>query len=191
MIKVVRFNKSRAEDYLQAFEKASHGSVVCYCTHWSMTEDEIESKIIVPVRSNTMQFNQSAKKMAEELIVHEKIHGYLAYKDGVPVGWCNCDDKSNYMFLARHIQPTTGDKQIKSISCIKKFGDNDFQEVGSAILDTVCKEARIEGYVCIEVYPHKGAMTCVDYEDVVKLYLSNGFREIKRQGEGIVLEKKL
>lgn len=191
MYQIVLFDKTRIEDYLQAFEKASSGSVVCYCTHWNMTEEEIENKIIAPVKNNTMQLNQSARKVAERMINDGKICGYLAYKNGVPVGWCNCDDKSKYIFLARHVQSTTAEKKVKSIVCIKAFDDEDFNQVGSAILDTVCKEARTEGYVCIEAYPYKGAMVCADYGDVVKLYLSNGFQKIKKQGEGIVFQKML
>ena len=42
MYDVVKFDKSRKEDYLRIFDQASSGSVVCYCTHWNMTQEEIE-----------------------------------------------------------------------------------------------------------------------------------------------------
>jgi hypothetical protein len=156
-----------------------------------MTDDEIESKIIAPVRNNTMQLNQSARKAAADLINKGKIHGYLAYEDGVPVGWCNCDDKSNYAFLARHVAPTFAKEKIYSIVCIKVFKENAFQQVGSAFIDVVCKTAKTDGYISVEAYPYEGAMICADYSDTVQLYLSNGFQEIKRQGEGIVFRKVL
>ncbi len=191
MYSIVEFDKSRIKDYLCFFDKANSGSVVCYCTLWNMTQKEIDRKILEPVIRNEAKLFQSARKAAIEMIDAEKMHGYLAYEGKTPVGWCNCDDKGNYTFLARHVPAGPGKEKTKSIVCLKVTEDKDFFEVGSALLETVCKSSKAEGYSCIEVYPHEGAMICSDFGDSIQLYQANGFELLSMNNGAAVLRKGL
>ena len=192
MYDVVKFDKSRKEDFLRIFDQANSGSVVCYCTHWNMTQEEIDDKIMKPVKNNVAQLSQISREVAVEMIDANKIHGYLAYEGKTPVGWCNCNDKENYIFLARHVVAEAGEeKKVKSIVCLKVTEDKDFFQVGSALLESVCKFSKEEGYSFIEVYPHEGAMICADFDSALQLYLANGFQLRSMKNGEAVLQKEL
>ncbi len=184
---VIEFNKSRIDDYLCMFDRENSGSVVCYCTHWNMTQEEIDKRIIEPVKNNVAQLSQISREVAAEMIGADKIHGYLAYEGKTPVGWCNCDDKKNYIFLARHVKAGAKEEKVKSIVCLKVSKEKNFFEVGSALLASVCKLSKDEGYSAIEVYPHEGAMLCADFDSAIELYLANGFEFVSlKDGEAIL-----
>ena len=192
MYYVVEFDKTRTEDYLCFFNQANSGSVVCYCTHWNMTQEEIDRRIIEPVKNNVAQLPQVSREVAVEMIDADKMHGYLAYEGKAPVGWCNCNDKRNYIFLARHfLAEVEEEKKVKSIVCLKVARDKDFFQVGSALLESVCKLSKEEGYSFIEVYPHEGAMICADFDSALQLYLANGFQLRSMKNGEAILQKEL
>ncbi len=192
MYDVVEFDKSRTEDYLRIFDQASSGGVVCYCTHWNMTQEEIDQRIMESVKNNEATLSQISREVAVEMIGADKIHGYLAYEGKTPVGWCNCDDKENYIFLARHVVAEAEEKEkVKSIVCLKVTKDKDFFQVGSALLESVCKLSKEEGYSFIEVYPHEGAMICADFDSALQLYLANGFQLRSMKNGEAILQKEL
>lgn len=191
MYHIVRFDKSRTEDYLRIFDRDNSGSVVCYCTQWNMAQEEIDRRIIEPVKNNVAPLSQIAREVAMEMIHVDKIHGYIAYEGKDPVGWCNCDDKRNYNFLARHISVGSEKERIKSIVCLKVIGEKDYFEVGSELLKSVCKLSKAEGYSFIEVYPHDGAMICTDFDSAMQLYRANGFKSLSKKNGEAILRKEL
>ena len=191
MYHIVRFDKSQTKDYLHIFDQNSLGSFVCYCTHWNMTQEEIDTRIVEPVEKNVAPLSQILRKIAVEMIHADKIHGYIAYEGESPVGWCNCDDKGNYSFLARHVLSGPEKEKIKSIVCLKVTDGKDFFEVGSALLESACKLSKAEGYSFIEVYPHKSAMICTDFDNALQLYRANGFKLLSIKNGEAILRKEL
>ena len=188
---IVKFDKSRIEDYLCIFDQDNSGSVVCYCTQWNMTQEEIDRRIIEPVKNNVAQLSQIAREVAVEMIHADKIHGYLVYEDESPVGWCNCDDKANYTFLARHVSSEDEKEKTKSIVCLKVLHEKNFFQVGSALIEAVCRMSKKEGYEFIEVYPHEGAMLCADFDNTLQLYQANGFKLLGMKNGEAILRKEL
>ena len=189
---VIEFDKSRINDYLCMFDRENSGSVVCYCTHWNMTQEEIDKRIMEPVKNNLTNLRQASREVAVEMINANKIHGYLVYEGKAPVGWCNCNDKRNYIFLARHVlAEVEEEKKVKSIVCLKVARDKDFFQVGSALLESVCKLSKEEGYSFIEVYPHEGAMICAEFDSTLQLYQANGFEMVRMNNGEAVLRKEL
>ena len=83
------------------------------------------------------------------------------------------------------------EKKVKSIVCLKVARDKDFFQVGSALLESVCKLSKEEGYSFIEVYPHEGAMICADFDSALQLYLANGFQLRSMKNGEAVLRKEL
>lgn len=191
MYYVVGFDKTRIEDYLRIFDQDRSSSVVCYCTQWNMTQEEIDRRIIEPVKNNVAHLSQISREVAVEMIHADKIHGYLAYEGKAPVGWCNCDDKGNYSFLARHVSARIEDEKIKSIVCLKVVSEKNFFQIGSALIESVCRVSKAEEYSFIEVYPNKEAMICADFDSALQLYLANGFKILSMKNGEAVLRKKL
>ena len=190
-IDVVELDPSRVEDYLRLFDPDSKEGVVCYCTRWNMTQEEIDTKIMEPAKKNVAPLAQISREIAAEMVRAGKIRGYLAYEDGVPVGWCNCADKKSYTFLARHV--TAGDEEegIKSIVCMKVIPEKNFFRVGSALLDSVIKQAREEGYSFIEAYPNMNDTLCTTFGRNMHLILLYAFSLLSWNDGGTVWRKEL
>ena len=190
-IDVVALDPSRVEDYLSLFDPDSANGVVCYCTRWNMTQEEIDRRIIEPVKKNEAQLGQISREIAAEMVRSGKIQGYLAYEDGMPVGWCNCADKKSYTFLARHVTAGDEEEKIKSIVCMKVIPEKNFFRVGSALLDSVIKQAREEGYSFIEAYPNMNDTLCTTFGGNMHLILLYAFSLLSWHDGGTVWRKEL
>jgi hypothetical protein len=190
-IDVVALDPSRVEDYLSLFDPDSANGVVCYCTRWNMTQEEIDRRIMEPVKKNEAQLAQISREIAAEMVRSGKIQGYLAYENGVPVGWCNCADKKSYTFLARHVTAGDEEEKIKSIVCMKVIPEKNFFRVGSALLAATIKQAREEGYSCIEAYPNRNDTLCVDFGRTMHLYVLHAFSLLSWHDGGTVWRKEL
>lgn len=191
-IEVAELEPSRVEDYLSLFDPDSANGVVCYCTRWNMTREEIDRRIMEPVKKNEAQLGQISREIAAEMVRSGKIQGYLAYENGVPVGWCNCANKKSYTFLARHV--TAGDEEeekIKSIVCMKVIPEKNFFRVGSALLASAIKRAREEGYSFIEAYPNSNDTLCTTFGRSMHLYLLYAFSLLSWNDGGTVWRKEL
>ena len=64
--------------------------------------------------------------------------------------------------------------------------------IASALIDRVCNDAKLKGYSAVEGYP-KISEKCntFDYQGSVLLYQKNGFVEVARDNETIVMRKVL
>ncbi len=130
------------------------------------------------------------------------MHGYLAYVGGLSIGWCNANDRQNYIRvgsfdpcdrgeMVHFISP--GEKgKIKSLVCFEIAPDYRGKGVAKALLQRVCDDARTQGYEYIEVYPQiVEHFTVLDFTGPEEMYRNAGFEEIERHGKTIVMRKKL
>lgn len=109
---------------------------------WNMTEEEIETEIFRPVQQKIMCLNESSKKAAERLLSQNEIHGYLAYLNTTPIGWCNAGDRNGYVFLGRHVKNDSSIPTGKILSIVGIEVDEAFQNRGIAdmLVKHVCHE---------------------------------------------------
>lgn len=71
----------------------------CYCICWQMTKAEEQAKLVDQVEANgggEENFMRALREVVVSQITSGALRGYLAYADGVSIGWCNANDKANF-----------------------------------------------------------------------------------------------
>lgn len=93
-----------AADYLDFFERRafSDGSPYypCYCCAFQMTMGQIQAEFFDRARTGgggTEAFRLAMRDCAERMIGEGRLRGYLAFDGGEVVGWCNANDRENYV----------------------------------------------------------------------------------------------
>ena len=148
------------DDYLDFFDHVAFTDnkewSLCYCVfyHWN---DSLEKERDAYVTEKGIGFN---RKLAAKYILDGAIQGYLAYIDGAVVGWCNANDRNNYDSIGKHEWPeiridATSEDKIKSVVCYTIVPSMRRKGISTQLLNTVCEDAKSEGYLCVEAYPKK------------------------------------
>ncbi len=185
--------ESNISDFFDFFDNRafSDGSPYgpCYCNNFHLTPEEVSGGI-------------DERESAEALIKKGVMHGYLAYVDGLSIGWCNANDRQNYIRVGsffpwerreedHFISP--GEKgKIKSLVCFEIAPGYRGKGIAKALLRRVCDDAKEQGYEYVEVYPQiTEAFSVLDFTGTEKMYRNAGFEEVERHGKTIVMRKKL
>lgn len=196
-LKIEALTERNYKDYIEFFDKLifqSDNRIVCYCTMWNMTEEEIETEIFKPVQQKLMCLKQSSKKAAECLLEKNALHGYLAYLNNTPIGWCNAGDRNGYVFLGRHVKNDSSIPNGRILSIVGIEVEESFRRKGVAdsMVKHVCCEAEKSGYEYVEVYPSaRGCMSGQTYRYLIKLYENNGFINKFVSESDWIMQKKL
>ncbi len=183
-ITIQPLNIENMQDYLAFFDSMAedHGPFCCYCTHWNMTKDELAELENRLASSKQDNFRPICRDTAERLIRSDRLHGYLAYLDGKPVGWCNAGDRDSYEFLARHVDrenSADASGKIYAIVCVDVAKAHRKSGIASVMLDFVCKDAKRQGFTAVEGFPH--AYNVLGGENLkiyARLYEGRGFETV-------------
>ena len=193
---IKKLSPELANDYIEFFENSAFcdGSEYagCYCTwyHWN---DDYEKQHKKCCDEKKISFK---KDLACHWILQGKLNGFLAYYNGVPIGWCNADDKQNYDRLTKHMNRDTwinsndGDK-ILSIVCFIVSPNMRGKGVATALLNEVCRYAEMLDYQYVEAYPSDGEFATLNYHGQYSTYEKQGFQLIGKSNIGLVVRKIL
>jgi len=177
----------------------------CYCNCFHLTPEEFSTHIVRRAEAlgeGVEGIGLALRESAEELIHKGILRGYLAYADGLSIGWCNANDQQNYI-RAGAFDPGKrreedyfigpGEKgRIKSLVCFEIAPGYRGKGIAKALLQRVCEDAKAEGYDWVEVYPQMtDAYSPLDFNGPIQMYRNAGFQEIKRHGKTAVMRKKL
>lgn len=171
----------------------------CYCTFFHMNKAD-EQKIGGEVKADgggTDALRFALRKRAKTLIEQGGIKGYLAYADGVPVGWCNANDKaafSRFDFDAETSGFIRGDgnEHIKAVTCFIIAPGYREKGIATALLMRVVKDARAEGYAALEGYPRlHDQHDSFDYTGPVRLYEKVGFIKVAEKENAVIMRRCL
>ncbi|MBQ8510921.1 MAG: GNAT family N-acetyltransferase [Clostridia bacterium] len=201
--------ESTAADFFDFFDHRafSDGSpyAPCYCSCFQLTADEVRIGIgerAAALGGGFEGLTLALRESAEGLIKKGILHGYLAYEDGLAIGWCNANDQQNYIRVGSfnpgkrrdedcYISPGERGK-IKSLVCFEIAPDYRGKGVAKALLHRVCEDAKAEGFALVEVYPQvTEAYSPLDFNGPMKMYADFGFEEYQRHGKTIIMRKKL
>jgi ribosomal protein S18 acetylase RimI-like enzyme len=151
----------------------------CYSFHFIGTDDQWNKE---DNRSSVIQ-----------LITENKMHGYLAYFDNNPVGWCNVNNRLNYERLLKYydIVDNPSDK-VCSIVCFVISPDLRRKGIAQKILEQIIIDYTSLDYDYLEAYPGKGNLSCEKhYKGPLDLYEKYNFKIIKEYPEYYVVRKYL
>ena len=200
-----------AADYFDFFDNRAFSDnspfYPCYCNAFQMTKEQIES-VFTEGGGNSEQIEGvriALRSSAMRMVEQNMIQGYLAYDGEVSIGWCNANDKRNYIRVGEFdlddvsdhedyipLQQEEKAEKIKSVVCFEIAPEYRGKGIATALLNRVCEDAKQEGYDKVEVYPVlRDAYEKLDFTGPVHLYEKAGFVRISQQGKMLVMQKDL
>jgi GNAT superfamily N-acetyltransferase len=166
----------------------------CYCCTLNMTDEQIKLDVLGQVESNgggIEGIRQTLRKIAEKAIMEGELKGYLAFDDGIAIGWCNANDKTYYRQIPTFaVENNIG--RTKSIMCFEVSPEYRGKGVATALLEQVILDAKEDGYIALEGYPQvQEKRETFDFVGPVRLYEKLGFTREAQQDNVILMRKVL
>ena len=197
-----------AEDYFDFFDNRAFSDnspfYPCYCNAFNMSAERIRSEIIAQVDINgggIEGWQRSLRKSAQNMVERGEISGYLAYDQGISVGWCNANDKESYyrfgefslddLPLDEENVKEGSTEKIKSVVCFEIAPEYRGKGLATALLKRVCEDALKDGYEYVEAYPALKGKGEYDFTGPMKLYEKLGFAIREQHGEMLIMRKDL
>ena len=206
---VKRLTPELAEDYFDFFDNRAFSDnspyYPCYCNAFNMSVERIRSEIIEQTNANgggTEGWKCALRKAAQSMVEKGEIQGYLAYDNGISVGWCNANDKGSYYRFGEFnldelsvdeekVEDSSGEK-VKSVVCFEIAPEYRGRGLATALLQRVCEDALQDGYEYVEAYPAiREEKEELDFTGPVRLYEKLGFTRFEQRGQMLVMRKKI
>lgn len=180
-------------DYFDFFENrafSDNAPYRCYCQPFQMTKEQEKIEFD---KVDGPDIGRVARKIAERQIASGILRGYLAFVDGVSIGWCNANDKANFPIEsctgARFYAPAK--KREKAVVCFEITPEFRGKGVATALLRQVVADAKAEGYIAVEGFPVvRDERYEWDNAGPIRLYERLGFVKVAEQDEFWVMRKE-
>ena len=209
LIIIKKLTPDLLEDYLDFFDHRafSDGSPFypCYCSAFNMSRERIQNEFFRQAEINgggSDGWKKALRDSAVRMVANGEIQGYLAYDGNLAVGWCNASDRLNYCRVGEFDlssvppdEPCDGCQrrgQVKSVVCFEIAPEYRGKGIATLLLETVCRDARAEGYAYVEAYPVKDeGLQGLAFTGPKRLYKKAGFMVTARKGSTLVMRKPL
>lgn len=194
LYEIKKLSPELSNDFIEFFENSAFcdGSEFagCYCT-WYNWNDDYENQRNKCCEEKKKSFK---KDLAYNWILQGKLNGFLAYYNGIPIGWCNVDDKQNYDRLSIYNNSETWidsnyEDKVLSIVCFIVSPNMRGKGVATALLKAVCLYAEKLNYQYIEAYPSDGEFSATNYHGQYSTYEKLGFQVVGKSKMGMVVRK--
>lgn len=168
----------------------------CYCTRFQMTKEEEKSEFshVEALGGGSVGFMRVLRNIAERQIESGALQGYLAFADGISIGWCNCNDKANFPMESGNGRRlyAPAEKREKVVVCFEIAPEYRGKGVATALLQRAVDDARSEDYVAVEGFPLlRGERYEWDFTGPIRLYEKLGFVKTSESDRFIVMRKEL
>ena len=132
--------------------------------------------------------NRSAavnRAAACERIAARRMQGYLAYRDGKPIGWCSAGPR--VMFDALADEPDVDAARIGQITCFVVAQPHRRSGVATALLHAACVGLKEQGLTIAAASPLSTASSDAGHHyGPLEMYLAAGFRVHRSEADGRV-----
>ena len=134
-----------------------------------------------------------SRLLASRHIEEARIHGFLAYDEGKPVGWCNAAPRTSYPVLHWLLGPGPDLwERVGSIVCFVVASSHRGKGVASRLLDAACRKFSQEGLEFAEAYPvKKPTSAAYNFPGPLSMYLKAGFTTHRDADWYLVVRKRL
>lgn len=175
---------ARRDDFLQFFDHDAFADNPrwqrCYC-HWLHADHRV-----IDWPRSTAEHNRAA---SSRLIERGAMTGYLAYRDGRVIGWCNAAPVDAYAALADEAEADAAD--IGAIVCFVVAPHARRQGVARALLDAACAGLRDAGLAIAMARPLRDAAgEAANHFGPLAMYLAAGFKVHREAVDGLVYVRK-
>lgn len=170
----------------------------CYCTGWQMTKEQEKTELLDKMEEGFSYGDENFVRVLRKIVIRQitskALQGYLAYVDGISIGWCNANSKANFPLESsngfRLYAPA--EKKEKAVVCFEISPEYRGKGVATALLNRAVADAKAEGYVAVEGFPqiHTERFEW-DYTGPVSLFEKAGFTAITKQDGSIIMRKEL
>ena len=180
-------------DYLDFFDNRAFSdgnpNGPCYCTSPNQDEKTIK-QMVGEFRENGVK--ETIRKYAAEMLDKGDINGYLAFDDGLSIGWCNAADIDSYKCFVPDFARENKCGKTVAIVCFEIAPGYRGQGIASAFIERVCLDAKANGYVAVEGYAKISEVRNeYDFTGPLHLYEKAGFSRIIEQNDIAVMRKLL
>lgn len=183
-----------AADYFDFFENRAFtddSPYRCYCQMYQMSKEQAKAAFD---NTNGLDAGKLSRKVAQQQIDSGDLQGYLAFTDGVAIGWCNANDRANFP-----IEPCTdthfyglAEKREKAVVCFEIAPEYRGKGVATALLAHVCEDAKAEGYTAVVGFPVvRNERYEWDCTGPIRLYEKLGFVKTTESDNTAVMKKEL
>jgi len=183
-----------AADYFDFFENRAftdESPYRCYCQVYQMTKEQYQATYDDAVKNP----GPASRAEAERQIINGTLRGYLAYADGMAVGWCNANDRANYPVepyyddVYFHAPAEVKEKAVVCFEIAPAYRGNG---IATALLHRVVADAEAEGYLGVVGFPIVRAERYEwDCQGPIRLYEKAGFTKVAEEGSTVVMRKEL
>lgn len=192
-IVIKKLTQELNKDYLDFFDNRAFSdgnpNGPCYCTSPNQDEETIK-QMVSKFQANGVK--NTIRKYAVEMLNDRKINGYLAFDNGLSVGWCNAADIDSYSgFVPDFARENKCGKTI-SIVCFEIAPGYRGMGLASAFIERVCDDAKANGYIAVEGYAKMSVVRDeYDFTGPIRLYEKAGFTKIMEQNGQVIMRKVL
>jgi GNAT superfamily N-acetyltransferase len=181
-------------DYFDFFENRAFtddSPYRCYCQMHQISKEQAKAALD---NAEGRDPGRASREAAERQVDSGILRGYLAFVDGVSIGWCNANDKANFPIEsctgARFYAPA--EKREKAVVCFEIAPGFRGRGVATALLRQVVTDAKAEGYIAVEGFPVvRGERYEWDWTGPVRLYEKVGFVKVAERDGFLVMRKEL
>ncbi|HBR31389.1 MAG TPA: hypothetical protein DD733_04840 [Clostridiales bacterium] len=182
-------------DYFDFFENRAFtddSPYRCYCQVYQMSKEQYQ---VVYENVDDVDLGYISREVAERQIESGILKGYLAFIDGVVIGWCNSNDRANYP-----VEPVYDDtpfyapaeKREKAVVCFEIAPEYRGKGVATALLQRVINDAKAEGYSAVVGFPAvRNERYEWDFSGPVRLYEKLGFIKVAEENNIATMRKEL
>ncbi len=181
LIVVKELTPSLREDFLFFFDNVAFADNPdwsdCYCSLYHFANRE----------------KTETRRLRSTQIEENRLHGFLAYDNGKPVGWCNAANRNSYPTL-HWLMGAGPDKweKVGSVVCFVVGSGHRNKGVASQLLKAACDKFSKEGLEYAEAYPVKDPKSdAYNFPGPLSMYLKNGFSTHRDADWYVVVRKRL
>jgi len=134
-----------------------------------------------------------SRREASSLIEEDRMHGFLAYENGRPVGWCNAASRYSYPGIHWLMGPGPDKgEEVGAIVCFVIACAHRGKRVASQLLNAACNKFAEKGFEFAEAYPVKSPKSdAYNFPGPMSMYLKNGFTTYRDNDWYLVVRKRL
>jgi GNAT superfamily N-acetyltransferase len=134
-----------------------------------------------------------SRSQASSHVEENKIHGFLAYDNGKPVGWCNAANRNSYPALHWLMGPGPDKwEKVGSIVCFVIGSTHRSRGVASHLLNAACNKFSKDGLEYAEAYPvKKPESAAYNFPGPLSMYQKAGFSTHRDADWYLVVRKRL
>lgn len=190
---IKKLSQELNKDYLDFFDNRAFSdgnpNGPCYCTSPNQDEETIK-QMVSEFQANGVK--NTIRKYAVEMLNDRKINGYLAFDNGLSVGWCNAADIDSYSGFVPDLARENKCGKTISIVCFEIAPGYRGKGLASAFIERVCDDAKANGYIAVEGYAKMSVVRDeYDFTGPIRLYEKAGFTRIMEQNGQVIMRKVL